>query len=174
MLVAAIAGAIACGGANPVPVHTWSVDASSLARHRTYAHEAGKPPSDHTVSARSTVVIEKARPHVDAEMQRRGFVLVPPEEADLVVRIASGTRTEEESPTGAAAVVGAPTSEDRMSVLFVDIVERATGKFLLHGRATKEVYNGKVDDREVEKAVKEIFEEVPFTSAGTSDRSRSP
>lgn len=163
----AVAALAACGGssskttsAGSMRVKTTSADVSSLAGYTTYSHAtAQNAPEGFTRGPLRPEVIEAARQDVDAELQKRGYVSA--DDGELVVRISSGSRVVEDQPTGAAAAVGAPATEEKEGELVIDIFERASGKQLFHGFARDVLRRDEIDERKIAKAVTKILERVP-------------
>lgn len=162
MLVLTAAAVTACHKAprDTMRVETNSAVVSNVARYRTYSHEtASSAPIGYAPTALTPEVLEKVRWQIDAEMEKKGYVLVP--SGDLVVRISSGVRTVESQPTGGAAAAGAPAERDRVGTLVIDIFDRANEGHLFHGFAKDEIHTAVVDDKQIKEAVTEILEPLP-------------
>jgi hypothetical protein len=165
-IVTALAAVTAACG-NKVQVKTTSADVSSIARNRTYAHDPadGTPPGS-SDPARAQQLLETARKQIDGELQRKGYALAAPGEADMIVRVTSAVRQVVDEPTGAMAAAGAPGELDTVGSLSIEIVERASRESLFRGVAKKEIHTRRVAENEVAAAVTEILEKVPASQAG--------
>jgi len=156
---------VAVVGCSPKPqVRTQSTNAAGIAAHRTYLIELSEtPPPGYAPAKRSKDVLEMARPKVDAELTRKGYV-AGTGETDLVVRLSAGVRTVIDEPSGRVAVEGAPADVDEVSTLAVAIVDRKSGENLFSGAAKKEVHRKGIKDSDVAYAVTQILEPVPAAS----------
>ncbi|MBX3261235.1 MAG: DUF4136 domain-containing protein [Labilithrix sp.] len=154
--------AVACHKApeSTMQVKTHSAVVSNVARYRTYSHEtAESAPAGYAPTAFTPEVLERVRRRIDLEMEKKGYVLVP--SGDLVVRISSGVRTEEDEPTGATVAAGAPVELDRVGALVVDVFDRSNEGHLFHGYARDELRTRDATDEQIDKAVTTILEPLP-------------
>lgn len=166
-VVLGLAAAAACGGTKPQVATTGSASAAGVARFKSYVMEiAETPPQGYSPAKRSKVVLEMARPKIEAELTKKGYVAASSEaEADLVVRVAAGVKTIVDQPTGAAQIAGADADADEVSTLAINILDRKTKESLFAGSAKKEIHSRTVKDADVTTAVTGILEPVPASAA---------
>lgn len=156
----------ACGGAttqsssSKMLVKTNGAVVSNVARHKTYSHEtAAQPPVGYVPTRMTPAVLDKVRQDIDADLQRKGYVLA--NDGELVVRISQGVRSVREEPTGSSAVAGAPEIPDTRSALVIDVFERATNGHLFHGFARDDVDPTTIDEKKLNEAVTKILAPLP-------------
>ena len=151
--------AVAADKGAPV-VTTTGGEMPNIAQHRTYTHASAKnSPEGWGMIEGKPEVVEAVWREVDAEMQKKGYELS--ENGDLIVRLAGGRRTYDKEPTGKAAAVGSPATEEVEGALVVDIFERGTGKQLFHGYAHGALPDDKPQPDQIRKALDKMFEDVP-------------
>ena len=145
-------------------VQTNSAAASNVARYRTYSHEtADKAPRGYATTAMTAGTLDKVRADIDMEMQKRGYVHAETG-GDLTVRISAGVRVVDDQPTGGAAQAGAPSDQDRIGALVVDIFDRENSGHLFHGYARDELHTDSATDAQIRSAVTKIL--APLPAAG--------
>jgi hypothetical protein len=156
--------ALGCGSARP-EVQTSSTNTAAMARYKTYAVDmSNPPPAGYSPASRSKTVLEMARPKVEAELGKKGYVAAAEADADLLVHLAAGVKTVADQPTGAVAIAGGDTELDEISTLTVTIVERKSKESLFSGKAKKEVHSRAPSDADVTSAVGEMLEPIPSAS----------
>lgn len=151
------------GCASPPPhVETSSASPAGIALRKSFVIEVSDtPPPGYTPAARSRDVLDMARPKVEAELTRKGYVAKAGGEADMIVRLSAGMRTVVDQPSGRVAAEGAPADVDEISTLALTIVDRKSSETLFSGTAKKEIHRQTVKDADVAYAVTQILEPVP-------------
>ncbi len=139
-----------------------------MGSHKSYVIAlTEKPPQGYSPAKRSKVVLDMARPKVEAELGKKGYVVAAAEEqADMIVELAAGVRVVVDQPTAAAAARGAEQDLDEVSTLTVNILDRKTKENLFAGSAKKEVHSQTVKDDDVTTAVAEMLEPIPMAEHG--------
>jgi hypothetical protein len=151
--------------ASAMAVKTSSAVVAGVAQHRTYSHEDSRFAPHGYRAAFGPETVAKIRAQIDAEMQRRGYVLAG--DGDLVVRLACGVRVASDTPTGAAAAAGAPSSEDTLGIIVVDIFERGGEGQLFHGYARDELRGATMKEARIAEAVRKVLAPLPDASAAS-------
>lgn len=161
-----VAVTASCGGTKPQVETTSAASAASVAHYKTYSIEvATSAPKGYTLAKRSKVVLDMARPKIDAEMTKKGYVAKAGNDADLVVHVAAGVKLGTEEPSSGELRAGVDTDVDEVSTLAVTIHDRKTNESLFSGSASKEIHSKTVKEADVSFAVTEILEPIP-ASAG--------
>jgi hypothetical protein len=97
LLTILVTAALACPPA--VQIHTLQSPAAHFERYRTIAFNLSRQaPKKYAISSRSADVQDRVERAAASILQGRGYVLVPSERADLIVRVEAGRR-EQEIPT---------------------------------------------------------------------------
>lgn len=161
MLFLVSAAIVGCSSPKP-DVRTSSSNAAGIARHKSFSVEVSDtPPPGYSPAARSKNVMDMARPKVEAELARKGYVAATGAESDLIVRLSAGVRTVVDQPSGRVAIEGAPADLDEVSTLAVTIIDRKSSESLFSGTAKKEIHRTTVKESDVAYAVTQILEPVP-------------
>jgi hypothetical protein len=161
--VALVLALAACGGSSgPGPVvKTSGAEVLSLGRYKTYAYATAQnaPQGYAWQGAPRADVLERIVRDIDADLAGKGYVRA--DDGELLVRVSTGRRQVTDEPTGATAVVGAPSHEETEGALVIDILERASGKQVFHGYAHDVIRGDRVEDAQIQKSVSKILEPVP-------------
>ena len=163
LLPVLLLSAAACGGGSALRVKTDDAKVAMVARHRTYSQEiAQTAPGTYAKGELTPEVVQEMGRAVDQEMGQRGYSLVTDGSGELVVRIAAGSRTSLDQPTGSAAARGgASATEATERGIVIDIFERATNEQLFHGYGRYDANPASMDEKKVREAVARIAATIP-------------
>jgi hypothetical protein len=143
-------------------VQTTSAGATAFAPFRTFGFRLSEaPPPPYELSARSFEVERRVRDLVAAELARKGYREAGPD-ADLLVRISSGTVWEEKPAP--ITTSGGTENEPQLITedeIVVDAFDRATAQQVWHGTAQAEVDPQRIDEPALQDDVGRMLTPFP-------------
>jgi hypothetical protein len=147
-------------------VQTTSAQDSAFAAFRTFSFRlAEQPPSPYELSARSFEVERRVHDMVAAELVRKGYTETGAD-ADLVLRISSGTATGEK-PEPITTSGGTENDPQVITVgeIVVDAFNRGTGQQVWHGTAHAEIDPKRINGPGLQATVQRMLTPLPARSA---------
>lgn len=163
LVLALLVVAAAAGCANPMRVRSGFDRGATLAGRSSYEFRAADTyPAGYSREAVTPAVSALAQQHIERELANRGYQ--KRNDADLVVRLSTGRREVVKHRSTRRTRFVEADSVETQGALVVDVFDRQTEQRLYHGVAHDVVAAGVVDDRQIEEAVRRIFEAVPPAS----------
>ena len=153
----------ACAGAD-VRVETAGLDRARFATFTSFSvvTAADAPPTGYAAGNATPDVLALATNDVAAELSRRGYQRND-QSSDLIVRVAAGSRTVLESPTGSQARLGVPVMKDTERAIVIDVIARSTSESVFHGVARYDAARD-ADPSKVHETISKIVAEIPSAS----------
>jgi hypothetical protein len=130
---------------------------ADFTKYQTFSFATANPPAPgYETTERSLEVQNKLAPLVKASLEKRGYAPAA-ENADLLIRISSGSGTLE----GEKTQRGNPGDASAAGFIGIDAYDRQTGAGIWHGFAFAEIDPKRIDDGLLARGVDYMLAEFP-------------